>query len=112
MTIKCTFYARWHKENWNQVVDVDCDYFPETGEVVPVRTPQPMISEAKLGGEWITTTKTSDDITGFHSAQDIKVCPVCHRYVMKTEMNPGIGDSFEPEEICRDPDCPSNERVS
>lgn len=37
------------------------------------------------------------------------VCPVCHEYVLKSVMNPGIGHDLNEEQVCSNPDCESRE---
>jgi len=38
---------------------------------------------------------------------EYEVCTTCHSYIMKSEMNPGIGHDLNEEQVCSDPDCDS-----
>lgn len=36
---------------------------------------------------------------------EYEVCPICHEYIMKTEMNEGVGKHLHEEKVCSNPDC-------
>ncbi|MCX5884306.1 MAG: hypothetical protein NT096_00075 [Proteobacteria bacterium] len=43
-------------------------------------------------------------------AEDIyEVCTECHEYILKSEMNPGIGHDLNEEQVCSNKDCESRE---
>jgi len=94
-TIKCTFTSEWDD---GSVVTTPCIYDPKDGEVTPEvskgRTPT-----GSLEREYIT----------FPDGEEKEVCNVCHGYVMKTEMNPGIGHDLNEEQVCSDPECSDDE---
>jgi len=76
-TIKCEFTSVWDD---GSEVTTPCIYDPATGEVTP-EVSKGRIPEGCLEREFITLP----------DGDEKEVCPVCHGFVMKTEMNPGQG---------------------
>lgn len=94
--IKCEFTSIWSD---GSIVTTPCIYNPETGEVIPEVSNGP-IPTGSLEREYITLP----------DGEEKDVCPVCHGFVMKSEMNPGRAkhDLIE-EEVCSDPNCSDEE---
>jgi hypothetical protein len=94
--IKCEFTSEWDD---GSIVTTPCIYHPKTGEVSP-EVSKGRIPTGSLEREFITLP----------DGQEKDVCPVCHGYILKTEMNPGQAkhDLIE-EEVCSDPNCSDEE---
>jgi hypothetical protein len=95
--VKCTFTSIW--DDGSEIV-TPANFDTKTGEVFADFAD--VDPNGSLEEEFITINKGADD------EDEKEVCPVCHSYIMKTVMNPGIGHDLNEEEQCSDPDCESN----
>lgn len=93
---KCQFISEWEEGT----VQTNGTYDDKTGEV----TAESVDTEDMgfLEREYITYTNRKKQEC------ECEVCTTCHSYIMKTEMNPGIGHDLNEEQVCSDPDCESN----
>ena len=96
--VPCTFTSEWDD---GSVVVTQCTYDPDTGEVNPDAAD--IDPDASLEREFITLRP------GSRSEEEIKVCPECHAYTMKTILGDRADQSYGEMEICRNHDCDSNQ---
>jgi len=54
------------------------------------------------------TLESEKFYAGDEDGDEYDVCPDCHEYILKSEMNPGIGHDLNEEPVCSNPDCDSN----
>lgn len=78
-------------------VSTYCELDPTTGELFPT-----IVDTGDLGFLTREFFQTRGDL-------EIEVCSTCHGYILKTEMNPGIGHDLNEEQGCSDPECESHE---
>jgi hypothetical protein len=93
--IACAFTSEWSD---GSTVTTQCVYNPDTGEVTPEVSQGP-VPTGTLDEEYITLP----------DGTLINICMVCHSFVLKPAMNPGIGHTLYEAEECRNPDCSDEE---
>jgi len=94
---KCGFTNVW--DDGSQITTA-CDYDPVTGEVTP------QMSKAIPKGSCVR-----EYITLYPSGEEIDVCRTCHEYILRTELEEGIGRQLLEVKHCTNPDCPSREML-
>jgi hypothetical protein len=90
--IKGHFVSVWDEGT----VKTNCELNPKTGELSPEIVDVPDLGA--LIREYFETPNEGDEI---------KVCPTCHEFIMKTVMNPRGRHDLVEEEVCSNPDCES-----
>jgi len=93
--IKGYFISRWDDGSQIQTI---ATLNPATGEV------RARYSSACPSGSLVGETF---EVEG--SGESFEICPDCHEYIMKTEMQEGVGKQLEEVLVCSNPDCDSHE---
>ena len=90
-----TFVSNWERGK----VVTPCYLDTITGELFP---------KTANVGNFGTLESEKFYVDGNEDGDEYDICPDCHEYILKTEMNPGIGHNLNEEKVCSSPDYDSN----
>ena len=92
--IKGTFVSNWDDGK----VVTPCELNLKTGE---------LFTKSATVGNLGTLKSEKFYVDGDEDGDEYDVCPDCHEYILRSEMNPGSGHDLDEEPVCSNPDCDS-----